>query len=279
MLLRQNGAGSRPSLRFSLFLMTMLVLLAESKTMNTGVHPVDETTFLSNTPFFEEDADHIASYLRSLPLPLLKEQLSLSESLTKKAALMFYDFPNKTTGIQAIEAFTGEVFRSLDFNSLDKVAKDMAMNKIGFISSLYGYLRPKDIIKPYRLDFNSKIKLEDKSLSRFWKSRITGLIIKILNTTGEREILDLLPGDAYKYIDWKRIPNSVKVLKIDFKTVSDGGELSTPQAGRLKDLRGLLCRHIFKSRINDFDTLLYTETEDFCSTEKITDGKRLIFLS
>lgn len=247
--------------------------------MSTLQHNVDTPVLLSNTPIFDKEAAKIAAFLSSIPVPVLAERLSLSLTLASKASMLFYDFPNKTIGIKAINAFTGEVFKSLDISSLDVDTMKFLSEKIGIISSLYGYLHPDNIIKPYRLDFNSKGLPEDISMAKYWKKNLTIYLVKYLKEKGEKEILDLLPSEASKCIDWKVVKAFAKVLKVNFKTFDENGELKTPPASRLKELRGLLTRQILLERINNFQTLLCIEANEFCHSDELSKSGIAVFIS
>ena len=230
----------------------MLILIAESKTMVTTENPVSDAEFAAHMPACEKEADAIIESLRSLDVAELSSQLKLSGSLAVKMQKMIYEFGNKNLGLTAINAFTGVVFKALDFATLTEDARQRSLSDVGIISSLYGWLRPADIIKPYRLDFTSPVDIDGKTVSlfSFWRKHVTMKLVKTLQETDCHEILNLMPGDAAKCIDWKLVKRFAKVWKADFVQLLDGGERKTPNAGRLKTLRGYLLRQILQENIN-----------------------------
>lgn len=220
----------------------MITLIAESKTMSAGtsLYPPD----LQSTPIFNEVAEELASTFAAMPVEEIAERIRVSIPLAHKAKRLFYDFRNGETPSTALSVFTGEVFRALDISSLDSRCLETAYSKVGIISSLYGLLRPGDLVRQYRFDFDVENPLAGITMQKYWKPKLTVALVKLLKERGEEEVLDLLPAEASKCLDWKLIKNFAKVTKINFKTINDNGELKTPHSGKIKELRGKLLREI-----------------------------------
>lgn len=248
----------------------MLILIAESKTMLPDEKVVTPAEFELHTPALETEADEIMASLRKLTVSELIEQTGLSGSLAAKMQKMIYEFGNKSTGNEAIRAYTGVVFKALDFSSLSEAAQASCKDEVRIISSLYGWLRPDDIVKSYRLDFTTRFEegpSASKSLNTFWRAAVTKCLVKNIQTEGHTEILNLLPADAAKCIDWKLTKRFAKVWKVDFQEMQEGGRLKTPTANRLKTLRGLLLRQILEEGIKNASDLVKT-----ASTHYVCEG-------
>lgn len=232
----------------------MLILIAESKTMLPGEKNIGEQEFVAHTPLCETLADEIMESLRDLTAGELMEQTRLSASLAAKMQKMIYEFGYKAAGNMAIEAYTGVVFKALDYASLSAESRQRCIGRVRIISSLYGWLRPDDIVKPYRLDFTTRLEegpSAGRTMNAFWRTEVTKCLVKSLQSQNFRSILNLLPADAAKCIDWKTVKRFAKVWKADFSEMREGGVLKTPNAGRLKTLRGYLLRQILEENIND----------------------------
>lgn len=239
----------------------MITLIAESKTMDDREMPVSHETYESNKPVGEEQADEIMARVATLSAQEIAEIIKISLPFAAKVARMAYEFPNKLVGIKAIESFTGVVFKAFDYASLSTEEKKLASENVRIISSLYGWLRPNDIIKPYRFDFTTPIAPGDIALAAYWRKDVTIQLVKYLQTSGETSILNLLPSDASKCIDWKLVKRFAKVWKVDFKEPKDGTEWRTPHAGKLKALRGDLLRNIIVQGISSPSELLTHTTQ------------------
>lgn len=227
----------------------MIILIAESKTMLPEQKSFPPEVLKSCTPCGDVAAGEIMEAVNGMSVGELAEQTGLTATLAARMKKMAYEFAYKATGNRAIEAFTGVVFKALDYPSLTPEAQSRCDSEVGIISSLYGWLRPSDIVKPYRLDFTSHldgIPVEGRALYSFWRPDVTKQLVRKVMAAGETEILNLLPSDAAKCIDWKLVKRFAKVWKVDFQEVQDGGRMKTPAAGRLKTLRGLLLRQILE---------------------------------
>lgn len=211
-------------------------------------------------------------YLDSLVTTLMKgwsqwkvddiaQALGISGALAASFLRMAYDFPDKTTGCKALEAFTGVVFKALDYSSLTADERHRADSRIDIISSAYGWLRGGDIIKPYRLDYASRMAPGDLSMAAYWKPVITSLLLDSMQKDGEEMMLDLLPAEAAKCLDWRIIRRQVNVIKVTFRSLKAGGSVKTPHATLLKTLRGKLLREIIHRDIRSVTALAALETD------------------
>lgn len=244
----------------------MIILIAESKTMLTSEKDVSREEFTTHTPLYEKTASEIMNSLKNLSAGEMAAALRLSASLTSKMQKMVYEFDFKEAGNRAIDAFTGVVFRALDYKSLEDAARQRCDNEVRIISSLYGWLRPDDIVKPYRLDFTTR--LEDgpsagKAMNTFWRMNATKALVRTLQNENATEILNLLPADAAKCIDWKLVKRFAKVWKVDFQEIRDGGMMKTPTAEKLKSLRGKLLRQMLTEDIRDTQSLIHVSSDDY----------------
>lgn len=260
---------------------TMIILIAESKTMLGCERTVDPATLDKHTPLGEQIAADIMKCMGELSAGELTEQTGLSATMASKMKKMIYDFPLKETGERAIEAYTGVVFKALDYPSLSEGGKQRCSSDVRIISSLYGWLRPEDIVKPYRLDFFTRLEegpSAGKPLNLFWRAETTKALVREMENRGDKEILNLLPADAAKAIDWKLVKRFAKVWKVDFQEIADGGSGKTPNAGRLKTLRGTLLRQILEEDIRSTASLLHTSSSHYLCQGPVDYPDRLKFL-
>lgn len=249
----------------------MLILIAESKTMRACDDKQSPDPL--RLPLSESMAADIMLALRGMDARELAEKVRISGDMAARLKQMIYDFPNKQLGRQAISAFTGVVFKALAYQSLDEESKRRCSSRVRLVSSLYGWLRPDDIIKDYRFDFTTALAPGGKTFAAFWRDSVTGRILEYLGRNDCREVLNLLPADGARCIDWKAVSAKARVLKADFRQI-DGASVRTPHAGRLKTLRGMLLRQILTHDVNDFATLSKLQSADYmadgCSGDNIT---------
>ena len=256
----------------------MLVLIAESKSMAPCAGQVSPRFLENHTPVLESLACDIMCSMESMTVDELAAKAKISVTMARKLRQMIYDFPYKETGCAAIEAFTGVVFKAFEYSSLNVKEKERTNRSVGIISSLYGWLRPDDIIKSYRLDFTNQLAPDGRSLAAFWIQSVTDCVISRIENEKDYDVLNLLPGDAARCIDWSRIEKKAKVWTVDFKEVQPGGAMKTPNSNRLKILRGKLLRQIITDSVTTPQQLQTVESEYYMSEESPTPGK-LLFIT
>ena len=253
----------------------MLILIAESKTMSTKEVAVASPTF----PEGEAGADMICQRLASCSVSEISEMLKVSSSLATSCLKMAKEFPNKTMGLRAIDAYTGVVFKALDAKTFTPQMDAFAENHLLIVSSLYSLLKPTDTIKPYRLDYTSKAAPDDMPMWRWQREATTQRLIERIKAEGETELLNLLPGDAAKCIDWHRIQPFANIITADFKELTPGGTTKTPTSNRLKQLRGHLCLQIIEAQISDVQRLKEVESDAFAFDPDASTSSTYTFLA
>lgn len=256
----------------------MLILIAESKTMAPCDRIADAAALAAHRPAADAGAADIVASLRGLDAAALAAVVKISALMAARLARMLYDFADKRTGAAAIEAYTGVVFKVFAYPTLSAAARGRTDRQVRIISSLYGWLRPRDIIKPYRFDFTTPLAPGGKTFAAWWRQRVTGLLLEDLRAEGSGEVLNLLPADAARCIDWKRVAAEARVWRADFREVQPGGGLRTPNAGRLKTLRGNLLRHIVENGTADASGLAGITADDFMA-EGIDDSGNILFVT
>lgn len=233
---------------------------------------VSPEEFAIHTPVGLKEATALMKVWSDLRVEQLAQSIGISIPLARSMQKMIYEFPNTALGEKAICAYTGVVFKALDYAALSDDEKYRLSERTALVSSLYGWLRPDDVIKPYRLDYTSKMVPGYLSMAAFWKERVTDSFISEIRRGDHREVIDLLPADASKCIDWKKVKDIAGVWKADFRETSEGGVLRTPRANRLKTLRGLLLREIVKSDICAVADLKHLETTEFMADDTEAEG-------
>ncbi len=256
----------------------MLTLIAESKQMCEDLLPQSESQLALHSPRFLGEAEEIAASLEEYTAENLAEMIKISPRYATRLKRLLYDFPDRLTGLPALKAFTGVAFRSADFANIPEDDLRNVEANLMIVSSLYGLLRPDDIIKPYRLNFNTRIPKFDRPMSSYWRPKSTAAIVKTLQERGESSVLMLLPADAFLCFDKKLLRHFASVITIDFKMHSAAGNPVTPPADMLKQMRGKMSVIASSPKYRTEDDLKTISTDDFSYHSSPFAG-RLIFTS
>ncbi len=137
-------------------------------------------TSLHTQPLFLEQSTKLNQELKTLSKKKLSDLMSISEDL----ASLNYE-RNQTwqtpftpeNSKQAIYAFTGEVFRGIDINTLPIEKLPLLQENLRILSGLYGLLKPLDLMQPYRLEMGTKLPVgSKKNLYNFWGDSIANAL-------------------------------------------------------------------------------------------------------
>tara|TARA_B110000503_G_scaffold61247_1_gene97214 strand:+ start:49714 stop:50475 length:762 start_codon:yes stop_codon:yes gene_type:complete len=200
-------------------------------------------------PLFLEDSISINEFLK-LKSPLqLKNLMSISDKLADLNWQRNNDFKtpfNVKNARPAIFTFDGDVYSGLDAFSLNQNQINKAQESLRILSGLYGFLRPLDLMQPYRLEMGTKLELKNSSnLYEFWKEKITE---NLNNELIKKELFVNLASKEYSsVIDSKKlITKMVSPIFKDFKN----GKLKIISF-YAKKARGMMVRYILDNEINN----------------------------
>ena len=152
----------------------MKMITSPAKLMNIS----NTAEFLKpTTPKFIKEASLLQSYLKEKTPEFLSELMEISPKLADENWQRNQNWkakPTATESCPALYAFTGEVYRGLDAQTLSEDAVAYLQKNYRILSGLYGLLRPSDKIMLYRLEMGRKFEFEHyRNLYEFWTGKIT----------------------------------------------------------------------------------------------------------
>lgn len=214
----------------------MITLLVSSKTMV----PKEAAFKLETTqPLFVNEANALNAALGKLSREELKKLMHISDNLADEVRKKIENW-EKMEAWPAWLLFSGDVYRGLVADTLDKEDFEWAQDKVWTLSGMYGIARPLDGIKPYRLEAGFKLRVGGKkNVYEFWGDKIAEII--------KDEVVINLSSEEY-----------IKMIRKDY-----GGKIITPlflqdrktgikfEAVHAKVARGMMARWIIKNRVDD----------------------------
>ena len=217
----------------------MLILIPPSEGKNRIKRPLD--TKFKNTDFLY--MDEVAQVVRLLDL-ISDEDLRSIYGTSEEKSISFHrqnkDVMNSRCWY-AVERYTGVVYENLEWETINKRARNYMEKHVRIISGLFGLLTPMTLIPDY------KLKMNVLSLQYHWNP--------ILSEDLEDEdlIIDLLPQ-----VHRKAYTSNSNVIEIEFMVKTKG---KTTTAGHFgKAVKGKFIRYLAKNQIksvDDFDGFSY----------------------
>ena len=252
----------------------MLILLSPAKTM-TGTSKIKAPQ--GTTPRFQQEANEIALHMTQFPIDELSRILKLSPKLAAECYRRYQDFhAENNQPLQAILAYTGVVFKNINPKDFTEADFRFAQDHLRLISICYGLLRPLDLIKPYRMEYDVKLpELGEGNMYAYWRTRQTEPLIEEVKAD-DNLLVNLGSMDLQPSFDWKKVEQSVRVITPDFKVWKNGKAETIVIYAKMA--RGQMTRYIIKNRITDPEALKGFTWEGFRYREDISSESNWVFL-
>jgi len=241
----------------------MLVVISPAKRLDWTERDVATTA-----PAMQDDAVRLAKTARNLTLGKLKALMDLSDDLARLNRDRFQVFdaaPEAKATRPAVFAFAGDTYRGLDAETLGPDDIAYADDHLRILSGLYGLLRPRDAIQPYRLEMGSRLKTRrGASLYDYWRDDIA----KALNTAADAQGTGLLLNCASQEYFGAVAPKALKLQVITPKFLEEKNGTAKMVSFFAKRARGAMARWVVQNRaktaqdMRSFSTDGYTYAPD-----------------
>ncbi len=254
----------------------MIVVLSPSKTQDFSVTP---RTTVSTTPLFWREACNLAEHIRRLSSDDLTALMKIGPTLAADTAERYRRWvdtePTAGDGsLQAGYAYTGEVFRGLDFGAFSAAEAKYAHERLFVISGLYGLVRALDRIHPYRLEMKTPLSVgAAPSLYRFWGNLPTDAVNRALDRVGSTTVVNLASQESWRVIQTGRL--SARVVTPQFREAHAGGYRTV--AVHAKRARGRMAGWILRNRITSPDELTEYNLDGYALNEALSTADCPVF--
>ena len=176
----------------------MLLLISPAKTLDFDSTP---PPFPTTVPDFLPAASTLIDTLRRFDASGIAALMSVSPKL---AALNADRYATWSADLDAdavrpaIYAFRGDVYQGLAVDTLEAEAVAWAQSHLRILSGLYGLLRPLDLIRPYRLEMGTRLRVgEHRHLYDFWGNRVTAAINQCLSDQADPVVVNLASDEYF----------------------------------------------------------------------------------
>ncbi|MGR3435129.1 MAG: peroxide stress protein YaaA [Shimia sp.] len=248
----------------------MLVTISPAKRLDWS-----DTDVAQTDPAFAADALRLAKTARNLTLRDLKALMGLSDDLARLNRDRFKAFaerPNDTR--PAALAFAGDTYQGLRAGDFDAAQMEYAQDRLAILSGLYGVLRPRDAIQPYRLEMGSRLKTRrGATLYAYWGDTIAKALDARAEATGATHLVNCASQEYFGAVD-RRVLRT-PVIETAFYDDKDG----TPKMISFfaKRARGAMARHVIETRAQHLDDLRGFATDGYAFWPEESTETRLAF--
>lgn len=253
----------------------MLLLLSPAKKQS----PLNAHIELpSTTPQALSHIKPLIKTLKTYSASQLKTLMSISDALAKLNVERYKAFnPNHFThdnANQAIFTFQGDAYRGIAVDDFTERDLTFLQEHLLILSGLYGYLRPLDLIQPYRLEMKTPLTIKPhKNLYDFWGNTITKAINSALQSHKNKTLINLASNEYFKAIQPGQLQG--QLITVHFKEKK--GDQYKVISIHAKRARGLMTHFITKNRIDTPQKLMDFSLEKYCFNKKLSSDQNYVF--
>jgi cytoplasmic iron level regulating protein YaaA (DUF328/UPF0246 family) len=252
----------------------MLVILGPAKTIDTTPHNLtDKFSF----PSFINESEKLIKILKELSIGELKSLMRISDKLADSNYERIAKWRSSYTSeesIQAILAFSGEVFNGLKARSLSEADLLYAQDHVRILSGLYGVLRPMDLILPYRLEMGTRLRNErGDNLYDFWQQIISAEIAALTEKTSGQVLINIASNEYFSAIQPRKFP--FRIVTPVFKEQSASGFRNVTIYA--KKARGMMLRFIIENRIESPEYLKAFDIDGYYYNQDLSSENEWLF--
>lgn len=177
---------------------------------------------------------------------------------------------------QAAATYNGIAFAGLDSATFNDNDWKFAQKHLVILSGLYGALRPLDMIKPYRLEMQTKLpNNKGNDLYDFWRQDISTYFNQRL-IEDDKIWLNLSSNEYSKVIDKKQLPKDLKIITPVFKEqTGQGFKQVTVYA---KKARGMMARYVIQKQIKNIEAVQLFDSEGYAFAPFLSTDNEWVFI-
>lgn len=240
----------------------MLTIISPAKTLDfSDNYPKNIKT---TEPCFYNESHELLDILKKYSAQDICKLMSISPKLGELNYNRFQNFQSAQTK-PALYAYKGDVYEGFELEKYTIEDLNFANENLAIISGLYGFLKPLDLIAPYRLEMSIKLPNKmGKNLYDFWQKKITKKLEEI-----KTEVIINLASLEYSSAIEKL---NKKIINISFKEKqNDKYKIIGIHA---KKARGVMADYIILNKIinpkdiKSFNLNNYNYSPEFSSEEE-----------
>jgi len=252
----------------------MITILSPAKRLNFSDPLISE---LYSVPDFIKESETIMSKLKKLNLSGIKKLMNINDSLAETNFERFQNWKPEfdlQVARQAIATFKGDVYLGIDVKTYTEKDLVTAQKYIRILSGLHGILKPLDLIRPYRLEMGTVLKVGRASnLYEFWGDKILNAIKAEPAFKEDNTIINLASQEYFSVMANTNFEG--RIITPTFKEYKNG--TYKPIHIFLKKARGYMTSYIVKNKISDPESLKLFDWEGYEFNTRLSEDDNWVF--
>ncbi|MEQ9348234.1 MAG: peroxide stress protein YaaA [Thalassospira sp.] len=252
----------------------MLAVVSPAKKLD---FETDVPEMAVSQPGFLDDTEELIEVARKKSRGDLMKLMGISENLADLNYQRFQHFSrpfDRTNAKPAIFAFRGDTYIGLDADTMKATDIDWAEKHFRMLSGLYGLLKPRDLMQPYRLEMGTRLSNpRGKDLYAFWGDKIAEEINSLTDGHKDRSLINLASNEYFKSVKTKLLTGSV--ITPVFKEVKGGAAKVVGFSA--KRARGMMARYMIDHRLENPQDLKKFTKDGYCYQDDLSTETEWVF--
>ncbi len=246
----------------------LLFFLSPAKKMNVSPFQLKGDT---SNALYDQESKEIMKEIQGLSKEKLEKVMAAKSKLLDEVIDVHESWSKGKITWPAASIYNGDAYTRLSARVWSADTWNFAQNHLVILSGLYGWLRPKDLIKPYRLMVGAPLKLKNgQSLYQFWQDKVIDQLEEYSNCVG-------VMTASKEYAQMITFPNPIqKWIFVDFK-VQKGKEYVSVSSFS-KQARGEMVRLAMQGQINNVNDLKKMDVLGFSFNNNLSDDQNWIYV-
>lgn len=251
----------------------MKIILSPAKALKTAVKQNIKNT---TQPQFIKDSDFLMKKLQKLSRKKIGELMSISNDLSVLNYERYHNWQlpfTNSTAMPALYIFNGEAYRAMDAENFTSKEITLAQKKLRILSGLYGILKPKDLIMPYRLEMGTRFKSSAKhnNLYQFWGDKLTHALNDELKK-GE-VLVNVASKEYFKVLDFNQL--KATIITCHFKDNKNGVYKAIMTFA--KQARGKMARFVIQNNLQQAEELKAFDEDGYIFNNQLSTEFDYVF--
>lgn len=245
----------------------MRIIISPAKKMN-----IDEDILqYRDLPVFLEESTKIMNFIQSLSYEQAKELWKTNDNITKQNIERFADMSLTKMLTPAIFSYEGIQYQHISALSLEDEMIEYIQKNLRILSGFYGVLKPLDGVRPYRLEMQAKVYIDNvRGLYDFWGRKLYDEIID-----NSRVIINLASKEYSKAIE-KYIQSEDKYISISFYETSKGKLVQKGTYAKMA--RGEMIRFMAENNIQEIEYIKNFNAMGYKFDNNISNENEYVFV-
>ena len=253
----------------------MKLVISPAKSLNWESH-YPEVLQLTQ-PRFLGEATKVSTALKKYSAKKLMKLQSISVNLAELNYSRNQNWEANNDDVDAMPAvfaFDGDVYRGLEVSEWAAEHEANIQKNLRILSGLYGVLKPFDLIRPYRLEMGTRLKIRrTNNLYQFWREHIAASLNAEMEE-GER-LINLASSEYFRAIDVTSLNRPVTQIEFKDRSQSDFKVMSF----YAKKARGMMARYIVENNITDLNGVSSFNSDGYFFDSENSSEEKLVFLN